>query len=133
MYSSIEELQRRMDVNILQQLSDDNEMGITVFDILTEALNGGTRFADNAVPGFVVETNPGILKEVELLKAQAILLRRKGYYSDAAQLDLVIKNMIESAILNHTESGRPVRDSTARYHTTTPIVSASDWRDSFGN
>jgi len=118
-YASIAELKARTDVNILRQLSDDNEYGITVENILESALNSGTDFADNVVPSHLNDST--LLKEICLLKAQEILYRRKGYLDAASSNATAIQSLLSQAEEKHIQAAHPVLDSTVKSHTTTNI------------
>jgi len=128
-YATVEELKARTDVNILRQLSDDNDYGITVENILDSALNSGTSFADNVVPEHL--NDAGMLKEICLLKAQEILFRRKGYYDAADSNARGIQALLEQAEEKHVQAAHPVRDSTPKVYATESIDEGM-WDNWFG-
>ncbi len=128
--STVEELQKRIDRVVLDQLADDKISGQNLTVILESALIAGARFATHAVPTFL-EIDSGFMKEVELLKAYEVLLRRKGYVTEATAINKAVRDMIEAAIEKHEASSKPVMDSVNRFHTTRPLYSKKDWRESF--
>lgn len=118
-YATIEELKSRTDQNILRQLSDDNDLGIAVNDILQDALDSGSDYADNMVPSYL--NTASFLKEIALVKAQEILFRRKGYIDGAKSNMEMIESMINQGAEKHQESAYPNLNSTPQAHTTTPV------------
>lgn len=128
--ATVAELKKRIDEVILGQLADDKIAGQDLEVILESALTAGAQFAANAVPTYL-ESNLGFIKEIELLKAYEVLLRRKGYVNEAATINRSARDMIEAAIDKHEASSKPVMDSVNRYHATRPLYSKKDWRDAF--
>ncbi len=128
--STVEELKKRIDQVVLDQLADDKISGQNLTVILESALIAGSRFAIHAVPTFL-EIQPGFMKEVELLKAYEVLLRRKGYVTEAASINAAVRDMIEAAIEKHEASSKPIMDSVNRFHTTVPLHSKKEWRGAF--
>ena len=129
-YATIDELKARTDTNILRQLSDDNDYGITIESILTDALESGSDYADNVVPEFLSDET--LLKEIELLKAQELLFRRKGYLEAAKSNMEQITALLNQVTDKYRESTYPERNRTPQYHTTSGI-DVGDWEDWFSD
>lgn len=118
-YATVDELKARLDKNLLRQLSDDDDLGITIKTTLESALTSGSDYADNIVPSFLSETS--FLKEVTLLKAQEILFRRKGYYDAADSNRDAINDMLRRGNDKREEAAHTTLNSTPQAHTTTPV------------
>lgn len=118
-YGTIQELKERTDVNILRQLSDDDEFGFTVETILESALKSGSDYADNVVPKHL--TDVGLLKEICLLKAQEVLYKRKGYFDAAKSNADSIEALLRQAESKHVQAAHPVLDSTVKSYSSEGI------------
>lgn len=127
-YATPAELKLRMDVNIIRELSDDNNAGVPISDVIDEALTSGSNYADNMIPNHLA-TIP-LQKEVCLVKAQEVLYRRRGYFEAANELASTITSIIEAANKRMVQNAKPVLDSTNRTHTTESLH-GTDWENYF--
>jgi len=127
-YATLAELKLRVDTNILRELSDDNNSGVAITDVLTEALIAGSNYADSMIPDHIA-TIP-LQKEVCLIKAQEVLYRRRSYFDAANDLAKTITSVINAANNRIVQNSKPVLDSTNRIHTTDSLHD-SDWETYF--
>jgi len=130
-YASITDLKMRIDKNILAQLTDDDNLGVPIETVLTESLDAGTRYVNNALPSYVMN-DTGFIKEVEILKAYEVLLQRKGYFDEANNINLSVRDLIKSVILKQKESAFPIRNSETRFYSDRRAVSVEEWDTAFG-
>jgi hypothetical protein len=74
----------------------------------------------------------GFIKEVEILKAYEVLLQRKGYFDEANNINLSVRDLIKSVILKQKESAFPIRNSETRFYSDRRAVSVEEWDTAFG-
>jgi phage gp36-like protein len=130
MYATPEDLRKRLDQRIVQYLSDELELGIENSETITSTISGASAYIAAILPERF-KSNVEFVKELELLKAMAMLYRRFGYFSEASVLEQQIDNDIKLAIDSSVESGRTEYNRDPKYYAENPIVPLNEWRSAF--
>ena len=129
-YATVEDLMKRLDQRVVEYLSDELEMGIANSETLNSTLYGASAYIAAILPERF-KTNVDFVKELELLKAMAMLYRRFGFFSEAAMLEQQVDNDVKLAIDSSLESGRTEYNRDPQYYVEEPIVSKDEWRSAF--
>jgi len=129
-YATVEDLMKRLDQRVVEYLSDELEMGIANSETLNSTLYGASAYIAAILPERF-KTNVDFVKELELLKAMAMLYRRFGFFTEAASLEQQIDNDVKLAIDSSLESGRTEYNRDPKYYVEEPIVSKDEWRSAF--
>jgi len=129
-YATVEDLMKRLDQRVVEYLSDELEMGIANSETLNSTLYGASAYVAAILPERF-KTNVDFVKELELLKAMAMLYRRFGFFTEAASLEQQIDNDVKLAIDSSLESGRTEYNRDPKYYVEESIVSKDEWRSAF--